>query len=232
MIAAILEKLISLTPDGQRTFFDTGKFPWVREVETEWQRIRRELDSLLPLRARIPNFQDLSPDQAVLTEGEQWKTFFFYAYGLPVEPNCARCPETTRVLGKIPGMKTAMFSILAPGKHIPGHRGPYKGVLRYHLGLLVPEPDKCRILVGKDTRNWAEGKSLIFDDSHWHEAWNDSGQHRVVLFVDFVRPLPFPLSVMNRVMIWRFSTSQFVRGPVEKAAQARLEEEAKAAGQG
>jgi aspartyl/asparaginyl beta-hydroxylase (cupin superfamily) len=37
-------------------------------------------------------------------------------------------------------MKTAFFSILAPGKHLPAHRGPYKGVMRYHLGLLIPEP--------------------------------------------------------------------------------------------
>jgi len=35
-------------------------------------------------------------------------------------------------------MKTAFFSILAPGKHLPAHRGPYKGVMRYHLGLLIP----------------------------------------------------------------------------------------------
>ena len=35
-------------------------------------------------------------------------------------------------------MKTAFFSILAPGKHLPPHRGPYKGVMRYHLGLLIP----------------------------------------------------------------------------------------------
>ena len=34
-------------------------------------------------------------------------------------------------------MMTAFFSILAPGKHIPPHRGPYKGLLRYHLGLQV-----------------------------------------------------------------------------------------------
>ena len=31
-----------------------------------------------------------------------------------------------------------MFSILAPGKRIPPHDGPYKGVLRYHLGLDGP----------------------------------------------------------------------------------------------
>lgn len=222
MLAAILERLMLFTRDGRRTFFDTVDFPWVKEVETEWPLIRAELDVLLRERDKIPNFQDLSHYQSVLTEGDQWKTFVLYGYGHQVEENCRRCPETTRLLAKIPGMKTAMFSILAPHKHIPGHRGPYKGVLRYHLGLLIPDPEKCRILVGEDVRHWQEGKSLIFDDSHWHEAWNDTDQYRVVLFVDFLRPLPFPLSLLNRAMVWRFGTLEFTKEPIKKAREATL----------
>ena len=94
---------------------------------------------------------------------------------------------------EIPGMTTAMFSILSPRKHILDHRGPYKGVLRYHLGLIVPEDaERCRIRVGEDVRHWEEGKSMIFDDTFNHEVWNDTDETRVVLFVDVLRPLPFP----------------------------------------
>jgi aspartyl/asparaginyl beta-hydroxylase (cupin superfamily) len=207
MIAGLTEKLIARTPGGNGTFFDTADYPWVARVEEEWKAIRAELDTLLLEREKIPNFQDLSKYQSALTTGDQWKTYFLWARGNKNEANCARCPETTRILRKIPGLRLAMFSILAPHKHIPGHRGPYKGVLRYHLGLLIPDREKCRILVGTDTRHWDEGKSLVFDDSHWHEAWNDTDYHRVVLFVDFVRPLPLPLAVMNRYTIWRLSKS-------------------------
>jgi hypothetical protein len=35
-------------------------------------------------------------------------------------------------------MTTALFSVLLPHKHIPPHRGPWKGVLRYHLALRTP----------------------------------------------------------------------------------------------
>ncbi len=109
-------------------------------------------------------------------------------------------------------MKTAFFSILEGGKHLPHHRGPFKGVLRYHLGLIMPTPpETCRIRVGQDYRSWEEGKSLIFDDTHDHEAWNDSTQRRVVLFVDFVRPLPFPLSAVNRLLIFLIGISPFVQ---------------------
>jgi beta-hydroxylase len=76
-------------------------------------------------------------------------------------------------LQKVPGLKTAMFSILEPGKHIPPHRDPYDGVLRFHLGLIVPEPrDTLAIRVADQVLHWEEGKALVFDDHFEHEAWN------------------------------------------------------------
>ena len=109
-------------------------------------------------------------------------------------------------------MKTAFFSILLPGKRIPEHRGPYKGVVRYHLGLRIPQPaEKCGIRVGEDIRHWQEGKSLIFDDTFPHAAWNDTDDIRVVLFLDIVRPLRFPWSAINHAIIQLVAWSPFVQ---------------------
>jgi ornithine lipid ester-linked acyl 2-hydroxylase len=203
--------------DGHKTFFEPEAFPWVSSIEAQWPAIRKELDGLMVRRQDIPNFQDISDAQKVLTEGDQWKTFWFYGYGEKAEENCARCPETDRILHLIPGMKSAMFSILSPRKHIPEHRGMYKGILRYHLGLIVPGPEgSCRIRVGNDVRTWKEGKSLIFDDSHPHEVWNECDAYRVVLFVDLVRPLPFPLSLANRLIIWAISKTSSITEPMER----------------
>lgn len=218
MIREKIEGLIvRFTADGTKTFFDPARFPWTAKVEAEWTTVRRELDQILLDRASIPNFQDVAEEQKQATSGTDWKTFFFYGYGHRVDENCRRCPDTARLLNVIPGLKTAFFSILAPGKHVPEHRGPYKGVLRYHLGLIVPgPPGACRIRVGPDVREWQEGASMIFDDSHPHEVWNDAVSLRVVLFVDFIRPLPFPLSLLNRLMIWRIGTSEYVRESIRK----------------
>lgn len=216
-LAHRLAEVVMFFPDRNKTFFDPESFPWVASVEAEWGVVRKELEALLTRRQEIPNFQDISDAQKLLTEGDQWKTFWLYAYGEKAEENCARCPETVRVLQKIPGMKSAMFSILAPKKHIPEHRGLWKGVLRYHLGLIVPKPaGSSRIRVGKDVRFWYEGKSMIFDDSHPHEVWNDCDSHRVVLFVDVERPLPFPLSVLNRAIIWIIARSPSVAEPMNR----------------
>jgi aspartyl/asparaginyl beta-hydroxylase (cupin superfamily) len=185
---------------GDKEFFDPKDFAWVAAVEADWRKVRAELDALLPYAADMPNFQDISADQKELTHDDGWKTFFFYAYGLKARGNCRRCPETTKLLKKMPGMNAAFFSILAPGKHLPPHRGPWKGVLRLHLGLLIPEPaEMCAMRVGSQTRHWQEGRVMIFDDTFEHEAWNRTDGVRVVLFVDIVRPMRFPANMLNAV---------------------------------
>ena len=110
-------------------------------------------------------------------------------------------------------MKTAMFSILAPGKHIPDHNGPYKGVMRYHLGAQGPRADaeRCRIRVGDEIVTWAEGQSLIFDDTYEHEVWNDTDEERVVLFLDVVRPLRFPMNLVNAIVLKAIAVSPFIQ---------------------
>ena len=198
---------------GNTEFFEPHKFEWVEEIETNWMLMRKELDELLKYRDDLPNFQDISPDQATyISPDDLWKTYFMYGYGIKSEKNCQRCPETTRLIEKIPGMKMAFFSILMPGKHIPEHRGPYKGVIRCLLGLKVPSPkEKCRIRVGSKTRHWEEGKTMIFDDSFPHEVWNETDGVRVVLFLDVIRPMSFPLSILNELIIKIIAISPYVQ---------------------
>jgi beta-hydroxylase len=212
-ILKALERLIAkYSLIGDKTFFDPQQFAWTAELEANWRVMRKDLEEILKYHEVLPNFQDISIDQARLSQDDKWKTFFLYAFGLRSEKNCARCPGTTRLIEKVPGMKTAFFSILAPHKHIPEHRGPFKGVLRYHLGLIVPEPrTACRIRVGSDIAHWEEGKSLVFDDTYYHEVWNDTEGMRAVLFMDVARPLRFPVSLLNKFIIWAVSLSAYVQ---------------------
>ena len=196
---------------GNPPFFSTRDFPWSSRLEAEWGAIRAELDEVLAYRDALPNFQDISTDQESITDDDRWKTFFLYGFGFRSATNCALCPETARIVESIPGMKTAMFSILSPHKHIPDHSGPYKGIIRYHLALKVPEPrEQCRIRVGDEIVTWEEGRSLIFDDTYEHEVWNDTDGERAVLFVDVVRPLRFPMNVVNGLIIWVIAHSPFI----------------------
>lgn len=197
---------------GDQPFFSPAHFPWAEELEANWHVIREELDAVLTRHEDLPNFQDISPDQKHLAQQNNWKTFFFFAYGLDIPSNGARCPKTIKLLRSVPGAKTAFFSILAPGTHIPAHCGPYKGVIRYHLGLIVPKPETaCRIRVENTISHWEEGKSLFFDDTYEHEVWNDTDGRRVVLFMDVLRPLRFPMSLVNQLILKAIAASPFIR---------------------
>ena len=196
---------------GTQAFFSNEDFLWSYGLEANWEAIRTELDEVLEYRDALPNFQDISTDQESITDDDRWKTFFLYGFGFRSDTNCALCPETARLVESVPGMKTAMFSILAPRKHIPDHCGPYKGIVRYHLALKVPEPrEQCRIRVGDEIVTWEEGQSLIFDDTYEHEVWNDTDGERVVLFLDVVRPLRFPMNVLNWIVITAIARSPFI----------------------
>lgn len=199
----------ALGPAGTKTFFDSSEFPWIRELEGEFAVIRAELDAVLE--APVPEFSELSPPQAAIVKGGSWKSLFLCLTRRPIAENCMRCPETARLLKRIPGLENAFFSVLEGGTHLTPHRGPYGGLLRYHLALCVPrDVASCRIRVGTDVRYWQEGQSLVFDDSHDHEAWNESAERRVVLFVDFARPLPAPMGWANRQLLRLVAQAAFI----------------------
>jgi beta-hydroxylase len=197
---------------GNPCVYDNAAFPWAAEVEREWRTIREELDRLFARRDEMPNVQDLAADAAAIAPPSGWKIFVLVAYGIRSKPNIRLCPQTWRIVRKIPGLKTAMYSIFEPGIRLPPHRGPYNGVLRLHLGLLVPEPRASQaIRIGSELRTWQEGSVLIFDDAYEHEAWNETGGPRVVLFADFVKPLRFPANVLNWIVLSLAPVTPYLR---------------------
>jgi len=219
-LQTVLERAVSkgsLLPDTP--VYDTRDFPWVAELEANWRKIRAELDQVLVYRDQMPSFHEILKEVGTITSGETWKTFFLQGSGMDCTENARRCPETMKLIRRIPGSTTAFFSILAPGKHIPAHRGAYNGVLRFHLGLVVPQPqERCRIRIANEYRSWREGEAMIFDDTFNHEVWNDTDGWRVVLFVDFPRPLRQPWDWLNRRFIGLGVLAPFLREAGRKQA--------------
>ncbi|WP_245515283.1 aspartyl/asparaginyl beta-hydroxylase domain-containing protein [Rhizobium deserti] len=198
---------------GNPPVYDNATFPWAAEVEKAAPAIRAELDRILLRKDELPTFQDISTDVKTISTDNGWKTFFLLGFGVKSEQNIKTCPETWKAMQKIPGLTTVMFSIFEPGKHLPAHRGPYNGVLRLHLGLIVPENsgDNLAIRIKDQVCHWQEGKVLIFDDAYEHEAWNHTDKTRVVLFVDFVKPLKFPARLVNWMLMHMAIFTPFIR---------------------
>lgn len=221
-----LEQLVGwFSIPGDRPVFACGQFPWIETVEADWQGVRQELDGLMEHRSAMPNFQDILREVGTIQKDDDWKTFFLKGVGMDCSRNASRCPHTMQVLAAIPGCTTAFFSILSPGKRIPPHRGAWAGVLRLHLALLVPEPaDRCRIRIADELHSWREGRCLVFDDTYNHQVWNDTDGYRVVLFVDFERPLHWPLGLFNHWLLNLAALAPFLReaNTRQQAAERRF----------
>ncbi len=231
-IVSFAERLnLSHSKVGNPPIYDNAVFPWTKLIERDWRAIRTELDAVLIRKDDLPGFHELATDVATISQDRGWKTFLLCGYGFRSQANIDHCPRTWAACQNIPGLITVMFSILEPGKHLPPHRGPYNGVLRLHLGLIVPEPrEDLGIRVDQETYRWREGEAVIFDDAYEHEAWNRTDKTRVVLFVDFRKPLRFPANLINRLLLSLAVFTAFIREGMDnqKAWEKRFYDEAEA----
>jgi aspartyl/asparaginyl beta-hydroxylase (cupin superfamily) len=203
-----IDRIFDLHTGGPNrpAFFDIDQtYPPLRALDRDYQAIREELLALLPQKGEIPRYHDLDVAQRRISEDadpeKSWKVFYLYAMGEKPEANRARCPRTAAALDTIPNLMQAFFSILEKGKSVPAHCGPYRGYLRYHLALVVPEHNPPSLRVRDQHHTWREGESILFDDSWDHEVINHSDGDRVVLIVDVRRPMPAPLDALNQLVI-------------------------------
>jgi aspartyl/asparaginyl beta-hydroxylase (cupin superfamily) len=184
-------------------FFDIDQTcPALRVLDRAFPAIRAEVSALLAEKATIPRYHDLDRMQTYISgtvdADKDWKVYYLYAMGEKPAANRARCPQTAAALDRVPGLFQAFFSILDGGKSVPAHAGPYRGYIRYHLGLVVPAAAPPSIRVKDQVYTWKEGESILFDDSWEHEVINKSADDRVVLIVDIRRPMPLPFAALNR----------------------------------
>jgi aspartyl/asparaginyl beta-hydroxylase (cupin superfamily) len=190
----------------------TEHFPFIAELEANWQAIRAELEPILRDRETIPHLDKISPDQARISHSQKWRAYFLFGMGEELAGNTRRCPRTAELLRKVPGLRSAWFSILGPRYKLKRHRGITKGVLRAHLGLIVPrEWQNCRMNVDGEVVRWREGKCFVFDDARLHHVVNGTDEERVILLFDFDRPMRWPASMLNRWAMALLKRTAFYR---------------------
>jgi aspartate beta-hydroxylase len=198
-------------------------FPEAERFRGCWRGIRDEALAVARDLLAVPRFHELLPDQAGISANDDrdWRMFVLKVYGVPLARNLERCPLLAGLLARTPDVLSAAFSFLAPGKHIPEHHGPFRGVLRFHLGLSVPPDGDGRVgtvmrVDGVDHRI-GEGDQLLWDDTYRHEVWNRAREVRVALLLDVRRrSMPRELRLLSRALIggvglamrWRLATGR------------------------
>ncbi|MFE3084388.1 aspartyl/asparaginyl beta-hydroxylase domain-containing protein [Streptomyces albidoflavus] len=186
-------------PDRPRVILPEKVFPAARELEERFPALRAEIDALLEKRT-IPAYGAFDPVRAAQVS-EEWKLYYAYMYGQSNELARDEVPTLLSFAQSRPEVVNAFVSILDPGVELPPHKDPYAGVLRYHLGVRVPRVNPPHIRLDQDRHTWKEGEGRVLDVSVEHEVVNTSEEPRVVVIIDFRRPMGFFASALNRYML-------------------------------
>jgi aspartate beta-hydroxylase len=219
LLSNAVRRLYDARIDTPPVLETSAYFPGAVRFISAWPEIRDEALSLSSRVGSIPRFHEIMPAQAEISanDGKDWRLFILKVYGAEVDKNMAACPKLAELVSSTPDVLSASLSFLAPGKHIPRHRGPFRGVLRYQLGLSVPLDALGRpaaVLALNDVEHRVgDGQQLLWDDTYPHEVWNNSDQMRLVLLLDVRRPhMPFDLRVLSRALIASVGMVARVRG--------------------
>jgi beta-hydroxylase len=171
-----------------RPFVDVNRFPELSPLQDNWRLIRDEALQLFEdghIRAAA-KYNDLGFN-SFFRRG--WKRFYLKWYDAPLQSAHALCPKTVALVQSIPTINGAMFAMLPAGGDLGRHRDPFAGSLRYHLGLVTPNSEQCRIFVDGESYYWRDGEAVMFDETFIHWAENKSNVDRLILFCDVERPL-------------------------------------------
>ena len=131
----ILRRMPKLQPGGEDAL---KAFPVLAELKNSHDKIRADLDYLLSHHKSIPALHEVHP-RDLFVPGRAWRTFLLKIWGHEIKENTAAVPDTYEAICRIPGVHTALFSILQGGAEITPHRGSAAGVIRFHYPLIVPE---------------------------------------------------------------------------------------------
>ncbi|HSF91510.1 MAG TPA: aspartyl/asparaginyl beta-hydroxylase domain-containing protein [Paracoccaceae bacterium] len=165
-------------------------FPKYRELSEHLPDLQREAAVAGAEIRGLPKFHELMRSQKSLSDadGKDWRMFILRSYGQDVPANLAKAPYLAQFLSENPDVLSAAFSYLEPGKHIPPHRGPFRGIARYHICVHIEpsEKESCLILDGVK-HPYGDGSWLLWDDTYTHAVQHHDEGWRVALLLDVRR---------------------------------------------
>ncbi|MEM8657869.1 MAG: aspartyl/asparaginyl beta-hydroxylase domain-containing protein [Pseudomonadota bacterium] len=202
----------------------TGEFPQAAELREKFPVLRAEALKV-STGQDLPNNHDIMPEQRTFFEFDKipWKMVTLRAYGFDYPENQAQLPVMQEFLQQNRHVVSATISVFPAGKHLRPHKGPFKGVWRYHLAYLVKDLGEGRtsgeLTIDGKTYYLQEGDDLLWDDTFMHEAINRSDMPRIVLLLDVLRSNhPWYLKPITHGMLFIAGRLQAIRGMRKRAA--------------
>lgn len=170
--------------------------PSIQGLLDYYPEIRKEILDCVDLATPIQGDLFFEED---ITNDAKWDKLYIKWYKSPTKLAKAHMPTLVKVLEDHTDIRLAMVSILKPDARIHPHEGPWKGSIRVHLGIDVPNDERCFISVNGVQHYWENGGILGFDDTYVHHVMNGSKGSRVILFLDLERKMR---TWHSRLLVW------------------------------
>jgi len=166
-------------------FHDEKDFPELQILKDNWKEIRDEIILVEENQGKLKGHKTYNTPP--INENKNWSNFYLDNFLWSSHKNKKLFPFTNSLIEKIPNCTLAAISILSPGGTVKPHYGDTDGIVRCHLGLIIPNSfPTCGIRVGTEEKGWQAGEIIVFTEAHLHEVWNESNKRRYILIVDII----------------------------------------------
>jgi aspartyl/asparaginyl beta-hydroxylase (cupin superfamily) len=193
-------------------------FPDGATFEAVWTQIRDEVEVYLRQKwQEVPEFSEVDARQYDIanTDPHKWKTVMLKMYGVYINETISpTLAKLVRAHDEV--ISSAIISCMEAGKEVPVHRGPNKGIMRYHLPLIVGSGE-CFLVINGQRVDLKEGEGLLWDDSFPHSASNQTDTTRVALLLDVKRQMPRHLDVLYEFLLKGMRRSGEFKAAIERA---------------
>jgi hypothetical protein len=184
------------------------QYPVLKHIFDQKQIIIDELHNLLNSnkwakwdpyndKIRTPSFTKMTDDEIIkrieenknhLNTGKSsWRLFGLMLHGNIIEDNSKLCPLTMKLIQTCgPSIISVGISCLEPNVETHLHCDYDKSFYRCHIPLVIPDGD-CGFQIGDKVLKWNMNDYFVFDDTCYHNAWNNTNSNRFILIVDIKR---------------------------------------------
>jgi hypothetical protein len=205
------EKLVFVRPPveeyngNHKNFYHPDQFKELNILKENWIEIRNEIINY----EKNIGFKGASFKSSPDVTGSEWNVIYLKSFNLDYHKNKKKFPFLISLIDKIPNSVFAAISVIPPNTTIEPHYGDTNGIVRCHLGIIIPESyPKIGIRVGNEEMGWEEGKIISFINVQEHSVWNKSDKKRYIVMIDIV---PQPIShLINKICVKGLASQSFI----------------------
>ena len=166
----------------------------ILNISNNWEKILQECEDLCknsPVLevTRTYSWQTKQPKEGWVYSwngSRDWLNYGLISNYKIIDTNKETCKETMSLLHPLYSkglVKVAGFSRMLPNCHLKTHKHQNYEKVTWHLGLIVPDSEKCILTVNNVEYKQKEGQWIRFNDSLNHSSTNFTDKERIIFYL-------------------------------------------------